>query len=393
MARRACVKQAKGILGVGDAPYELVRSILLKVENPKQLHTIETNSPQLREYTGELWIELIKRDIPFWRKVEFPENPESWYDFYCSLREQAAQELELQAERVKEVMDGLNSQKAKHSAKMVSATMLGLPQQKPTSSQKYANYDRQMGGLQPRFVSAPAPGQKGLTAYSNKAPWSFERPKLRAPPKSRKPAIPVFKRNDRLCTPTHQLSKKASVVNRAPISFVEDYKMKQRLAQQNAKIPIRTPAPPRASGISTPGPQKGPVSKTQTKSSSLTFPQASRHTSSPLIKPKPTTSSAGGTQTTSATLPLQATKSKPSSSVVNPTASAAQQSSPPRTVAAPFRRRSPPNPLLIPKKRPTSSSAQMSSSPTLQTAPCRHSTEPGSSSLQGAGNAKRQRIS
>ncbi|EAS35532.3 elongin-A [Coccidioides immitis RS] len=399
MARRACVKQAKAIDDVGDAPYGLVRPILLKVENPRQLHALETNSPQLKEYTGEIWIEFIKRDIPFWRDVKLPENPESWFNFYRSLRQQALRELELQAERIKQAMNGLRSEKAKHSPKVVNARKLGLPQEKPTSLQKYANYDRQMGGLQPVFVRARTQNDKGLTPYSQTSRWTFEKPKLPTTTKPKKSTLPVAKRNKRLCIPTHQLNKRASAIKKAPISFVEDYKYEQRLAQRNTdrKVPAARASPPKRIKESSTSSQRPASSLTRPNSSGLGRPQTitAKPPGLPLTEPKLTLSGVPQPRPATAKPPrLETPKQNASSSTATPQPDA-KPLTPPKAVGPP-RRRPPPNPLLIPKRRAGPLPAQMLTGPARQSASSKRLLDSGlagSDAVPERSRVKKQRIS
>ncbi|EFW15671.1 conserved hypothetical protein [Coccidioides posadasii str. Silveira] len=384
MARRACVKQAKAIYDVGDAPYGLVRPILLKVENPRQLHALETNSPQLKEYTGEIWIEFIKRDIPFWRDVKLPENPESWFNFYRSLRQQALRELELQAERVKQAMNGLRSEKAKHSPKVVNARKLGLPQEKPTSLQKYANYDRQMGGLQPVFVRARTQNDKGLTPYSQTSRWTFEKPKLPTTTKPKKSALPVAKRNKRLCIPTHQLNKRASAIKKAPISFVEDYKYEQRLAQRNTDR--KGAGGTRISSEADKGieHQLATASEFPNAAKFFRFGAPADHHSQ-ASRPRPATAKPPR---------LETPKQNSSSSTATPQPDA-KPLTPPKAVGPP-RRRPPPNPLLIPKRRAGPLPAQMLTDPARLSASSKRLLDSGlagSDAVPEGSRVKKQRIS
>ncbi|KMU75559.1 hypothetical protein CISG_04962 [Coccidioides immitis RMSCC 3703] len=362
MARRACVKQAKAIDDVGDAPYGLVRPILLKVENPRQLHALETNSPQLKEYTGEIWIEFIKRDIPFWRDVKLPENPESWFNFYRSLRQQALRELELQAER-------------------------------------YANYDRQMGGLQPVFVRARTQNDKGLTPYSQTSRWTFEKPKLPTTTKPKKSTLPVAKRNKRLCIPTHQLNKRASAIKKAPISFVEDYKYEQRLAQRNTdrKVPAARASPPKRIKESSTSSQRPASSLTRPNSSGLGRPQTitAKPPGLPLTEPKLTLSGVPQPRPATAKPPrLETPKQNASSSTATPQPDA-KPLTPPKAVGPP-RRRPPPNPLLIPKRRAGPLPAQMLTGPARQSASSKRLLDSGlagSDAVPERSRVKKQRIS
>ena len=45
--------------------------------------TLEKNSPQIYGEDGEIWRELIKRDVPDWEtKADELKNPKDWYTVY-----------------------------------------------------------------------------------------------------------------------------------------------------------------------------------------------------------------------------------------------------------------------------------------------------------------------
>ncbi|KAL1952732.1 hypothetical protein VTO42DRAFT_4303 [Malbranchea cinnamomea] len=241
IARRACVKMVKRIKDVGMAPYDLVRPILLKVENPEHLREIELNSPHLMDEDGELWFDFIKRDIPFWAEVDLPEKPN--YELYCSLRERAAIQLEEDAKRIQEAMIGLHKQK--RSSKLADPKKMKLPQLKPTAAERFAHYDRIMGGIQPEFVlNVPKEGNKGCHPWEDNSRWKIKQPKIppAKPQATKKSGLPVaIKRNKALDTPTHRLNN--GVVPRvvkAPRSFIEDYKLAavRPFALRSASNPI-----------------------------------------------------------------------------------------------------------------------------------------------------------
>lgn len=76
---------------IGDYPYELVRPVLLKVENAKQLKLLEDNCPQIIGADEEIWRTLIKRDIPKLvpqRDTTEPKDPKNWYKVYQKLQKQ-----------------------------------------------------------------------------------------------------------------------------------------------------------------------------------------------------------------------------------------------------------------------------------------------------------------
>ncbi|KAK2750731.1 hypothetical protein FQN57_002804 [Myotisia sp. PD_48] len=225
LSRRMCVRVVKDIRDVGLAPYELIRPILQKIENPEHLHELELKSPHLMEYDSELWIEYIKRDVPRWREIDLPERPQSWYNVYTSLLEQVAKELEEDAIRMARALRGLDKEKSKHSSQFVDERkmqLLRLPKEKPTSVQKYAHHDRIMGGIRPTYVlnTDSSSEGRGRFAGDSNSKWRLQPPKLRqaAPKKS---ALPIVKRNSRLCVPTHQLNRKASQVTKVAKSLVD----------------------------------------------------------------------------------------------------------------------------------------------------------------------------
>lgn len=219
-----------------------------------QQHALELRSPHLLEHTGELWLEFIKRDVPGWNEIKLPKNPESWYDVYHKLLARAAKQVDKDAERMKQALMGLDDQKAKHKSKVVDAEKLRLPQEKPTSIQKYAFHDRKMGGIAPTFVRAgPSASSRGITPYDQTPQWKFEKPKI--PPKGsqttkKSSGFPFTsaKRNQRLCVPTHRLNNAASQVVRAPRSLIEDYKKPEpRPSDPKSKLPLSPAYSPRTS--------------------------------------------------------------------------------------------------------------------------------------------------
>ncbi|EGE03823.1 RNA polymerase II transcription factor SIII subunit A [Trichophyton equinum CBS 127.97] len=259
MARRMCVKVVREITDVGLARYEVIRPILQKIENPQQLHELEQRSPHLLEHDAELWIEFIKRDIYFWETLDLTEPPESWYQFYTSLREQAAKKVDEDAERMRRALQGLDKEKLKHTPRLVDVKQMRLPREKPSTVQRHAHHDRMMGGISPIF----ALGTK--SSDEDRPQWRLVPPKLSsrfnsgAASGARKSALPaVVKRNNRLSTPTHKLNTMASRIIKAPKSFIEDHK-------QNSG-PINRPIRPIIRNNVTTGPFPKPAATPQKQS-------------------------------------------------------------------------------------------------------------------------------
>jgi elongin-A len=169
----------------------------------------------------ELWLEFIKRDIPRSDEISLPEQPDCWYDVYCDLREQVQKAVDEDAEKLKMALDGISSERAKHSAILVDRRSLHLPRERPTAKQRYASFDRRMGGIAPVFSSK---NRSGSSSDPQGSPiWSFGRPA--APRDTKKKNIfTATKRNPALAVPTKQLNNRATQVRQAPRSLIEEHR-------------------------------------------------------------------------------------------------------------------------------------------------------------------------
>ncbi|BDD63145.1 hypothetical protein MPDQ_003229 [Monascus purpureus] len=250
LATATAIRNVKYLNDIGNIPYALARPFLLKVESPEKLRSLELASPHIMKEDGELWLEFIKRDIPKWEQYDLPENPDSWYDVYCGLLERVRKSVEEDAEQMKMALEKINSERTKHSAKFVTdRRSIRLPRERPTTKQRYASYDRKMGGITPVFVSTSR--SKTATADPLGAPaWTFERPQLprsETTPTKRNNIFAVAKRNPALAVPTSKLRNKATQVKKAPLSLIEDHRrpLEPALASTR-KDPPRVIAPGRS---------------------------------------------------------------------------------------------------------------------------------------------------
>ncbi|KAL3457492.1 RNA polymerase II transcription factor SIII subunit A-domain-containing protein [Aspergillus heterothallicus] len=215
------IRNVKYLNDIGNIPYDLARPFLLKIESPEKLRSLELQSPHLMRDDVELWLEFIKRDIPRSDEIELPEQPDCWYDVYCELRQQVQREVDEDAERLKMALDGISSERAKHSAILVDRRSLHLPRERPTAKQRYASFDRKMGGIAPVFSSK---NRSGSSSDPQGSPiWSFGRPS--APRESKKKNIfTATKRNPALAVPTKQLNNRATQIRQAPRSLIEEHR-------------------------------------------------------------------------------------------------------------------------------------------------------------------------
>ncbi|RAL15076.1 elongin A domain-containing protein [Aspergillus homomorphus CBS 101889] len=239
------IRNIKHLDDIGNIPYALARPFLLKVESPEKLRALELQSPHLMQDDEELWLEFIKRDIPRWEEYDLPEKPDCWYDVYCDLREQVQRAVDEDAEKLKMALDGISSERAKHSAKLVTdRRSIGLPRERPTMKQRYASLDRKMGGFKPVFVAS----KSGASQYDSLgAPaWGFERPSVPRSETKRKTGIfSATKRNSALAIPTKQLNTRASQIKQAPRSLVEEHRRPVEPAiprrRDNTTVAMRAP--------------------------------------------------------------------------------------------------------------------------------------------------------
>ncbi|KAJ5045455.1 hypothetical protein NUH16_002272 [Penicillium rubens] len=240
LATATAIRFVKDLDDLGAMPYSLARPILLNIQNPEKLHAMELASPHLAEEDEELWLELIKRDIPDWEKYHLPDNTNNWYGVYCDLRDQAQRSLDADAERMKMAIDGISAKRALLTPKLIPERKgLRMAGSRPSFRQRHATYNHRTGG-----------------GGVEKKPSIFQ----------------PQKRNTALTMPTKSLNNRASQVKRAPIGLVEEHR---RPAEQAApKPPSKAqPLPPRISrrpGMSPPSLQHPMLAKNEARLRALT---------------------------------------------------------------------------------------------------------------------------
>ncbi|KAL4863739.1 hypothetical protein BDV12DRAFT_189467 [Aspergillus spectabilis] len=211
------IRNVKYLNDIGNIPYALARPFLLKIESPEKLRTLELQSPHLMKDDFELWLEFIKRDIPKWDEYELPEQPDCWYDVYCELREEVQRAVDEDAEKLKVALEGISSERAKHSTKFVAdRRSVGLPRDRPTAKQRYASYDRKMGG-KTRVSKSGGSTSDAFFDYERPVGFGSQKPKKNG-------IFTATKRNTVLAVPTKQLNSRATRVRQAPRSLIEEHR-------------------------------------------------------------------------------------------------------------------------------------------------------------------------
>lgn len=191
-------------------------------------------SPQIWGPDGEVWAELIKRDVTDWEKrpYETPE-PKNWHKLYHKLMDDVAAEVKRDAEELKARLQNLKS--AREQSKQVKAAEVPpLPK---------------MGGM--KLVRNPRPAKKKVdplpaVTFSGHLKTKglsggamFKKIKREVREKSH------FGNHSRLAVPTHKLSERASKVLVAPPSIIYD-----RLHPRYESPPVVPPRPSSSSSSS-----------------------------------------------------------------------------------------------------------------------------------------------
>lgn len=116
-----CLKNIREVDNVGDLSYDIVRPILLRIDNAQQLRRIELNSPQLEGETTEIWLKLIERYFPMEAKAKAykPSNPKKWYRVWDKYKKDHDQALEESEKQLKNALMGLREDKEKNTSRIV----------------------------------------------------------------------------------------------------------------------------------------------------------------------------------------------------------------------------------------------------------------------------------
>ena len=196
-ALRACTKNIQRLFDIGECPYDLLRPALLKITSPEQLRQLELNCPQLVGRDGEIWLNLIKRDVPGWEsKPHEPRDPKNWWKVYRKLREEARNDMSQGAKKLQAAFANINVEKEQNLTQL--KTRRELPRGPgPTTKQRNAH----------RYYT----GQTGTEKTG--ATW---RPKMSLMEKIRKEAA-----TSKNSLSMAEIKKQHSTVIRAPAGFLE----------------------------------------------------------------------------------------------------------------------------------------------------------------------------
>ncbi|KAK5115520.1 hypothetical protein LTR62_001179 [Meristemomyces frigidus] len=111
-ALRGTMRNISNVTDVADIPYTMILPVLKRIQNPSQLHQIETKSPQIADADAELWKSFIARDVPNWQsKIFEPANPRSWHKVYAKLMRAEKRLQERSVKQLEAAMGGITKAK------------------------------------------------------------------------------------------------------------------------------------------------------------------------------------------------------------------------------------------------------------------------------------------
>lgn len=211
ISRRLCIKNISSLEDVGDTPYPLIRPILLKIENSDQLRRIELASPQILGQDGEIWLNLIKSDIPGWEKRPHEaKDPTKWWKVYRKLQEDVAEERRQSEKKLQEALNKAQSAKEENRSTFIQKAL------DPGKTGRTTNLVRWNGDRSSLAI------QDGRVVGTKAEPWGFARsgaaskPRMSALEKMRKQGKEGAAVSSRMTTPTHLLGNRTSRVTQVP---------------------------------------------------------------------------------------------------------------------------------------------------------------------------------
>lgn len=242
MCLRACGKSQKRLRDIRGVPYHVARPLLLKkIDNAEQLRSLELKCDQIVGEDGEIWLALIKRDIPNWEtKKHEPENPKNWWKVYRKLKQELLSDINAGADELKTALTKMNEKEL----------TVFEPSFKPRT-------DRPRGpSRQVRIAHGYQSGNTGSRGSSKVGVLE----KIKKEAREAKAARDFHEQQTR--------KRLATTVTRAPAQFVEAVRTQRQNARQSPERATRSPHStmviqrPKGTSISLPRAASGPSSRT-----------------------------------------------------------------------------------------------------------------------------------
>ncbi|MCJ1368509.1 hypothetical protein MMC16_007653 [Acarospora aff. strigata] len=389
LARKACIKNIKSITDVGDIPYELIRPVLIKLENPHQLRDLEKASPQLCGADAEIWREFIKRDIPNWEtKPHQPKNPKNWYKVYTKLRAENQAEVDKDADILKAAMDGIKTERAKHTSRVVDArTVPKLPRMGGMRAE---------GGRSRQSTGGTASSALTFGSGSRTRPVTGKAVLEKARREAREMSL-FSARKTLLATPTHKLNDKATQVRNAPQGLLAQHKKPVAPAYTNHTPKAPPIVAPRKSSSSTAAAASTTAVERERRLKAFTTGTKRDNTGGPIPPPPSSSSSKPSSATATATATATTTTLRPQNTSTF-TAPPTTTTTPTTTKPTAHNQAYPSTAYKAPRLKPSSSSSTSLTAERRSVTPSENKNKSTSTSMKSATvdpfmRVKRRRIS
>lgn len=127
MALAVALRNIASITDVGEMAFADARPILTHIENPHQLHLLETNCPQLAaepDQMAAVWGRLLTKKVPGWDTKGFLTDEElqtlSWIDVYTTVKAAIDAEMAAAEDRLKQTLAGFSKAKEDNATQLVN---------------------------------------------------------------------------------------------------------------------------------------------------------------------------------------------------------------------------------------------------------------------------------
>ena len=224
LAKTRLVQNIHMLEDIGDIPYAFLAPVLRQIQVPSQLAQLEANCPQIQGETGEIWLRLIKRDIPAWdKKPHQPRDPKNWGKVYKKLKREAEAEAEAQQEELRQKMQALKKDRHGHQTTIVD-TKFNLPAAARRPAWSFG------GGAKSGWGDPAAPKKTGKAAFDKLKRGMYDA--KRARPKAS-------------LVPQHILDERKTTVTQVPARMVRLAELEVAAqAPKRMLVPNPSSAPP-----------------------------------------------------------------------------------------------------------------------------------------------------
>ncbi|KAI1394245.1 uncharacterized protein F4822DRAFT_387647 [Hypoxylon trugodes] len=242
LCTEVCVKNISYIDDVGDAPYKILRPILLKIDDYQKLLELEEKSPHLRGDTDECWKRIIMKIDDYRKLLELEKQAphhraitaEAWkrlvnHDFLrlCKTHPFEPSNSEPWSSKVYMKYKAVNDKQKAAALAKLEAGFNNIEKEKQAKAASTINYDPKLLGPAPGRRKVP--GWGGRTGTGELRFGGGSRTKTTSARsimlKARREAAEMHRRN-KLTTPTGQLSVPQGQIAQAPLSMREAYRIK-----------------------------------------------------------------------------------------------------------------------------------------------------------------------